>query len=192
MANKFSKLIPKRFRKSLSIIPHVKLHGQIMSSSRGLCLNNLDKALEKAFASKSTKAVALSINSPGGSPVQSALLHDRIRQLANKNDIQVLVFCEDVAASGGYWLATAGDEIYANTSSIIGSIGVVSGGFGFVEAIKKLGIDRRVHTAGKNKSILDPFMPEKKADIERLKELQLESHEDFIAQVKRRRGDKII
>ncbi len=186
------RLVPKRFRGSSVVIPHVKLHGQITSSSRGLCLNNMEKALEKAFSNKANKAVAISINSPGGSPVQSALLHDRIRQLASKNDTQVLVFCEDVAASGGYWLATAGDEIYAHSSSIIGSIGVVSGGFGFVEAIKKIGVERRVYTAGKNKAILDPFQPEKKADIERLKSLQLEIHDNFITQVKDRRGDRLI
>ncbi len=192
MAKFISKLIPKRFNRSITIIPHVRLHGQIMSSPRGLCLNNMEKALEKAFSDKSSKAVAISINSPGGSPVQSALLHDRIRQLAKKNDTKVLIFCEDVAASGGYWLATAGDEIYAHPSSIVGSIGVISGGFGFVEAIKKVGVERRLYTAGKNKSLLDPFMPEKQDDVERIKSLQLEIHEDFITQVKDRRGDKLV
>ncbi len=187
----FSKLIPKRFRRSRVVIPVVKLNGVIAASRRGLSLDNIGDALEKAFAKPATKAVALAINSPGGSPVQSALIHDRIRQLAAKNDIQVLVFCQDVAASGGYWLATAGDEIYANASSIVGSIGVVASGFGFVKAIDKLGIERRVYTAGKNKSILDPFKPEKKADIDRLKSLHLEIHNQFIDQVKSRRGEKL-
>ena len=183
-----SRFIPKWMRRSRVVIPVVRLHGGIAATRRGLSLDNIGPALEKAFAKPGTKAVALSINSPGGSPVQSALIHDRIRQLADKNKTKVLVFCEDVAASGGYWLATAGDEIYANTSSIIGSIGVVAAGFGFVEAIDKLGIERRVYTAGKNKSILDPFKPEKKADIDHLKKLQLEIHNSFIEQVKSSRA----
>ncbi|HFC05276.1 MAG TPA: S49 family peptidase, partial [Rhizobiales bacterium] len=124
MKNPISKLIPKRFRRSRVVIPVVRLNGVIAASRRGLSLENIGSALEKAFAKPATKAVALAINSPGGSPVQSALIHDRIRQLAAKNDTRILVFCEDVAASGGYWLATAGDEIYANASSIVGSIGV--------------------------------------------------------------------
>lgn len=191
MKKTISKLIPKRFRSSRVVIPVVKLNGVIAATRRGLSLENVGESLEKAFAKPSTKAVVLAINSPGGSPVQSALIHDRIRQLAAKNDIEVLVFCEDVAASGGYWLATAGDEIYANASSIVGSIGVVAAGFGFVKAIDKLGIERRVYTAGKNKSILDPFKPEKKSDIDRLKALHLEIHDGFIDQVKSRRGDKL-
>jgi len=167
------------------------LQGGIAATRRGLSLENIGPALEKAFAKPGTKAVALIVNSPGGSPVQSALIHDRIRQLADKNNTKVLVFCEDVAASGGYWLATAGDEIYANPSSIIGSIGVIAAGFGFVEAIDKLGIERRVYTAGKNKSILDPFKPEKKTDIDRLKSLHLEIHNSFIEQVKSRRASRL-
>jgi len=186
-----SKLVPKWFRRSRVVIPVVRLNGGIAATRRGLSLENIGPVLEKAFAKPSTKAVALSINSPGGSPVQSALIHDRIRQLADKNNTKVLVFCEDVAASGGYWLATAGDEIYANASSIVGSIGVIAAGFGFVEAIDKLGIERRVYTAGKNKSILDPFKPEKKTDIDRLKSLHLEIHNSFIEQVKSRRAKKL-
>lgn len=151
----------------------------------------VNPVLEKAFSIKNIPAVAISINSPGGSPVQSKLIHDRIRQLAVKHEVEVLTFCEDVAASGGYMLAIAGDEIFADHSSIIGSIGVVAAGFGFVEAIKKLGVERRVHTAGKNKAILDAFQPEKKQDVERLKKLQLEIHQGFIDLVKRRRGTKL-
>ncbi|HFC04391.1 MAG TPA: S49 family peptidase [Rhizobiales bacterium] len=192
MSNFLSRYIPKRLRRSRVVIPVVKLNGVIAATRRGLSLENVGPSLEKAFAKPKTKAVALAINSPGGSPVQSALIHDRIRQLAAKNDTKVLVFCEDVAASGGYWLATAGDEIYANPSSIVGSIGVIAAGFGFVKAIDKLGIERRVYTAGKNKSILDPFKPEKKADIDRLKSLHLEIHEGFIDQVKSRRGDRLV
>jgi len=190
-SKRMSKFIPKWLRRSRVVIPVVRLHGSIADTRRGLSLENIGPSLEKAFAKPGTKAVALSINSPGGSPVQSALIHDRIRQLADKNNTKVLVFCEDVAASGGYWLATAGDEIYANASSIIGSIGVISASFGFVEAIGKLGIERRVYTAGKNKSILDPFKPEKKADIDHLKGLQLEIHNSFVEQVKSRRVRKL-
>lgn len=191
MSKKLSRLLPKFLRRSRVVIPVVRLHGAIVASKNGLSLANLSTALEKAFAKKTVKAVALSINSPGGSPVQSALIHDRIRQLAVKNDIPVLVFCEDVAASGGYWLATAGDEIYANPMSVVGSIGVIAAGFGFVGTIDKLGIERRVYTAGKNKSILDPFRPEVKDDIERLKQLQGDIHSVFIEQVRSRRGDKL-
>ena len=143
------------------------------------------------FSFKKAKNIAISINSPGGSPVQSHLIHDYIRQLAKKNEKKVIVFAEDVAASGGYLIACAGDEIYANSSSIIGSIGVISASFGFQDAIKKIGIQRRVYTAGKNKSTLDPFKEEKEEDIERIKKLQLELHSDFIEVVKKSRGSKL-
>jgi len=135
--------------------------------------------------------VAILINSPGGSPVQSHLIFKRIRQLARELDKRVYVFCEDVAASGGYFLALAGDEIYADPSSIVGSIGVISAGFGFDKAIEKLGIERRVYTSGGTKSILDPFKPEKAEDIERLKSIQRDVHESFIAIVKERRGARL-
>jgi serine protease SohB len=137
------------------------------------------------------KAVALAINSPGGSPVQSALIAARIRALAAEKSLPVLAFVEDVAASGGYWLATAADEIFADEASIVGSIGVISAGFGFTEAIAKLGIERRVHTAGENKSILDPFRPEKAEDVARLEAILQELHGVFLAQVKERRGGKL-
>ncbi|TIY02600.1 MAG: S49 family peptidase, partial [Mesorhizobium sp.] len=132
-----------------------------------------------------------SINSPGGSPVQSRLIFRRIRDLATEKNKKVLVFVEDVAASGGYMIAIAGDEIFADPSSIVGSIGVVSASFGFPELLKKIGVERRVHTAGQNKAVLDPFKPEKKEDIERLKALQLDVHETFIDLVKDRRGPKL-
>jgi len=147
--------------------------------------------LKKAFSIKKAKTVAISINSPGGSPVQSHLIYSYIRQLAKKNNKQVIIFAEDVAASGGYFIACAGDEIYANSSSIIGSIGVISASFGFKELIKKIGIQRRVYTAGKNKSTLDPFMDEKQEDVERLKKIQLDLHADFIKIVKESRGSKL-
>ena len=137
------------------------------------------------------KAVALQINSPGGSPVQSEMIANRIRELSDKNNIPVLAFVEDVAASGGYWLACAADEIIASKASIIGSIGVVSSGFGFNKAIEKIGIDRRLYTSGDNKAILDPFLPENPEDIKRLKAIQNELHIQFITFVKSRRGSKL-
>ncbi len=183
----------RRFRRNRAVVQVVRLSGIISVGSTlrpGLSLAGVNDVLERAFKPRS-KAVAVVINSPGGSPVQSALIHDRIRQLARKHERRVIVFCEDVAASGGYWLALAGDEIYADQSSIIGSIGVVAAGFGFVEALGKLGVERRVHTAGQSKVILDPFQPEKKADVARLKELQATIHESFKRHVRDRRGDRL-
>jgi len=147
--------------------------------------------LEKAFASKDAPVVAISLNSPGGSPVQSRMIYQRIRMLAEENDKKVLIFVEDVAASGGYMIALAGDEIIADPTSIVGSIGVVSGGFGFPELLKKIGVERRVYTAGENKAILDPFQPEKESDVEYLKTLQIEIHKVFMDMVRMRRGDKL-
>lgn len=176
-------------------IPVVRLHGAIMSGGgqfrQNLSLASTASVLEKAFEDKDSPAVAISINSPGGSPVQSRLIYRRIRDLAAEKNKKVYVFVEDVAASGGYLIAVAGDEIIADPSSIVGSIGVVSASFGFTELIKKIGVERRVHTAGKNKATLDPFKPENKADIDHLKALQLEIHETFIDLVKERRGDKL-
>jgi len=158
---------------------------------RGMSLQNMAGLIQRAFSIKGLKAVALSINSPGGSPVQSSLIYRRIRDLAQEKNVPVLVFVEDVAASGGYWLACAGDEIYADANSIVGSIGVVSGGFGFVEAIKKIGIERRVYTAGERKAMLDPFRPEDEKDIAHLRTIQQDMHTSFIDLVKRRRGKKL-
>ena len=183
------------FFKKKKIIPHVRLSGVIGSAGRfkqGIDFSGQQEILNKAFSFKKSKNIAISINSPGGSPVQSHLIHDYIRQLAKKNEKKVIVFAEDVAASGGYLIACAGDEIYANSSSIVGSIGVISASFGFQDAIKKIGIQRRVYTAGKNKSTLDPFKEEKGEDIERIKKLQLELHSDFIEVVKKSRGSKLI
>jgi len=147
--------------------------------------------LERAFEDKAAPAVAIVVNSPGGSPVQSRLIYKRIRDLAEEKKKKVHVFVEDAAASGGYMIACAGDDITVDPSSIVGSIGVVSASFGFVDAIKKAGVKRRVYTAGQNKSVLDPFMPEKKEDINRLKALQLEIHDVFINLVKESRGDRL-
>jgi signal peptide peptidase SppA len=189
-----SRLIPARFRKNVPIVHLVRLQGAIGIGTPlrpPLTFKDLDPVLERAFSKKGIAAVALVINSPGGSAVQSALIHRRIRVLAEEHKVPVVAFCEDVAASGGYWLACAADEIHADASSIVGSIGVISAGFGFVEAIEKLGIERRVHTAGESKSILDPFQPEKKEDVKRLKAMQEDVHEEFKALVKGRRGGKL-
>ncbi|MFN7093535.1 MAG: S49 family peptidase, partial [Allorhizobium sp.] len=192
MADFLKRLVPKRFQKKGVVIPVVRLHGPIMSGGSrfrpALNLSSIAGQLEKAFGMKDSPAVALSINSPGGSPVQSRMIYDRIRALAEEKNKRVLVFVEDVAASGGYMIAIAGDEIIADATSIVGSIGVVSGGFGFPELLKKIGVERRVYTAGENKVILDPFQPEKESDIEYLKTLQLEIHEIFIDMVKARRS----
>ncbi|MFN3831980.1 MAG: S49 family peptidase [Allorhizobium sp.] len=192
MADFLKRLVPKRFQKKGVVIPVVRLHGPIMSGGSrfrpALNLSSVAGQLEKAFGMKDSPAVALSINSPGGSPVQSRMIYDRIRALAEEKNKRVLVFVEDVAASGGYMIAIAGDEIIADATSIVGSIGVVSGGFGFPELLKKIGVERRVYTSGENKVILDPFQPEKESDIEYLKTLQHEIHEIFIDMVKARRG----
>ncbi len=182
------------FFKKKKIIPHIRMSGVIGSAGRfkqGIDFSGQQEIIKKAFSFKKSENIAISINSPGGSPVQSHLIHDYIRQLAKKNNKKVIVFAEDVAASGGYLIACAGDEIYANSSSIVGSIGVISASFGFQDAIKKIGVQRRVYTAGKNKSTLDPFKEEKEEDIERIKKLQLELHSDFIEVVKKSRGSKL-
>jgi len=180
--------------KKKTIIPHIRLTGVIGNAgrfSKGIDLAGQQDILKKAFSIKKVKHVAISINSPGGSPVQSHLIYSYIRQLADKKKIKVLIFAEDVAASGGYLISCAGDEIYANSSSIIGSIGVISASFGFKELIKKMGIERRIYTAGKNKSTLDPFVDEKEEDIKKLKDIQLELHADFIKIVEISRGKKL-
>ena len=177
----------------MTSIPVIRLDGTIMPPSRqgGLSAAGLEPLLTKAFANKRTKAVALSINCPGGSPVQSSLIARRIRELADRHQTPVYAFVEDVAASGGYWLACVADEIYADPGSIIGSIGVVSAGFGFEGAIEKLGISRRAHTAGANKMRLDPFQAEKEEDVVWLKDLQSQIHQEFRAHVSAWRGSKL-
>ena len=163
------------FFKKKTIIPHVRLSGVIGSAGRfrqGIDFSGQQEIIKKAFSFKKAKSVAISINSPGGSPVQSHLIYKYIRQLAQRKKKNVIVFAEDVAASGGYLIACAGDEIYANSSSIVGSIGVISASFGFQDAIKRMGIERRVYTAGKNKSTLDPFQKEKEEDIQRINQIQ--------------------
>jgi len=195
MAGFLRRLMPKRFRKQGVTVPVVRLQGAIMAGGsqfkQSLNLANVAPMLEKAFSKKDAPVVAISINSPGGSPVQSRLIFQRIRALSEEKNKKVLIFVEDVAASGGYMIALAGDEIFADPTSIVGSIGVVSGGFGFPELLKKLGVERRVYTAGENKVILDPFQPEKEGDIEYLKTLQLEIHKVFIDMVKMRRGERL-
>lgn len=189
-----ARLVPKRFRKDYPLVPVVRLTGAIGMASPlrpGIALDTCAGALERAFSARGAAAVAISINSPGGSPVQSNLIFKRIRALATEKSIPVYTFCEDVAASGGYMLACAGDEIFADPSSIIGSIGVVSSGFGFTRAIEKLGIDRRVYTAGARKVILDPFQEEKPEDIKQLLAIQKDIHETFKALVRERRAEAL-
>ncbi|WP_235830284.1 S49 family peptidase [Algihabitans albus] len=172
----------------------IRLSGTIGVGSalrRGLSLAELAGPINRAFKQPRLKAVALAINSPGGAAAQSALIAKRIRDLAEEKDVKVYAFCEDVAASGGYWLACAADEIYAQESSLVGSIGVIASAFGFQEAIKKVGVERRLYTAGENKSLLDPFQPARKKDVDRLKRLQGDIHESFKSYVRARRGDRL-
>ncbi len=157
----------------------------------GLNDASLAPVIERAFGRGKPRAVALAINSPGGSPVQSALIAARIRRLAVEKKIPVHAFVEDVAASGGYWLATAGDDIWVDPSSVVGSIGVISASFGFPDLLSRHGIERRVHTAGKSKSFLDPFRPEKPEDVARLRAILDPIHEAFKAQVTGRRHGKL-
>ncbi|MFH1793312.1 MAG: S49 family peptidase [Pseudomonadota bacterium] len=195
MLSFLKRLLPSSLRSDVVTIPVIRLQGAIMAGGGQLrptlSLASTAGVIEKAFAFKNAPAVAISINSPGGSPVQSRLIYQRIRDLAEEKNKRVLVFVEDVAASGGYMIAVAGDEIIADPSSIVGSIGVVSASFGFQDLLKKIGVERRVHTAGKNKAVLDPFREERPEDVERLKALQLEVHDTFIELVKDRRGVKL-
>lgn len=173
------------------VIPVLRFTGVIGAGTplrQGLSLATCAGAIERAFSLSNAKAVAIQINSPGGSPVQSRFIYERIRSLAVEKKLKVYVFAEDVAASGGYLIALAGDEIYADASSIVGSIGVISAGFGFVDLIHKIGVERRVYTAGEDKIILDPFKPEKPEDVAKLRRIQDIVHQDFIALVKERRG----
>jgi signal peptide peptidase SppA len=191
---KWMNWIPARLRRRRSVVPVVRLSGVIGAVTPlrpGMSLAGVARTLERAFAVKNAKAVALVINSPGGSPVQSRQIYLRIRQFAEEKKLPVLVFVEDVAASGGYMIACAGDEIFCDPSSILGSIGVVGGSFGFQELIKKLGVERRLYTAGAHKAMLDPFLPENPDDVTRLKALQQEIHTIFIALVKQSRGARL-
>jgi signal peptide peptidase SppA len=186
--------VPARLRRGTAIVPVVRLSGVIGAVTPlrpGMSLAGVAKTLERAFATKNAKAVALVINSPGGSPVQSRQIYLRIRQLAAEKKLPVLVFVEDVAASGGYMIACAGDEIFCDPSSILGSIGVVGGTFGFQELIRKIGVERRLYTAGAHKAMLDPFLPENPDDVARVKALQREIHAIFIALVKGSRGVRL-
>ncbi len=195
MLSFLKRLLPASMRSDTVTIPVIRLQGTIMAGGGqfrpSLSLASTAGLIEKAFSFKNAPAVAISINSPGGSPVQSRLIFKRIRDLAEEKGKHVIVFVEDVAASGGYMIAVAGDEIVADPSSIVGSIGVVSASFGFPELLRKVGIERRVHTAGKNKAVLDPFREERPEDVERLKDLQLDVHQTFIDLVKARRGTRL-
>jgi serine protease SohB len=186
-------VIGKLFRRGKKI-PVIRLSGVIADTSMkrsGICYARVAKVIEKAFDMKKAPAVAIVINSPGGAPAQSQLIGTMIRTMADEKEISVYVFVEDVAASGGYWLACAGDRIFVQETSIVGSIGVISGGFGFEDFIDRHDIKRRLYTSGRDKSMLDPFLPEKPEDVVRLKELQAQIHEHFITWVKNRRGEKL-
>jgi serine protease SohB len=187
-------LVPRRFRSDIPVVPVVRLAGVIGFSTPlkpGLTLAGLARPLERAFAMGRARAVALAINSPGGSAVQSHLIFRRIRQLAEEHKIPVIAFVEDAAASGGYMIACAADEIIADGASIVGSIGVIGGSFGFDKLIAKIGVERRLYTAGEHKAMLDPFLPENPEDVARLKAIQQEIHQGFIALVKSRRAEKL-
>jgi serine protease SohB len=187
-------ITPRRWRSGVAIVPVVRLAGVIGFSTPlrpGLTLFGIARILDKAFKQKGIKAIALVINSPGGSAVQSHLIYQRIRQMAAEKKVPVIAFVEDVAASGGYMIACAAEEIVADASSIVGSIGVVGASFGFDEAMKRLGIERRVYTAGEHKVMLDPFQPENPEDVERLRSIQKEIHGDFIGLVKTSRGTRL-
>jgi signal peptide peptidase SppA len=194
LIDRWKEFLPARLRRGVATVPVVRLSGTIGAVTPlrpGMSLAGVARTLERAFATRNAKAVALVINSPGGSPVQSRQIYLRIRQLAAEKKLPVLVFVEDVAASGGYMLACAGDEIFCDPSSILGSIGVVGGSFGFQELIKKIGVERRLYTAGAHKAMLDPFKPEDPDDVARVKALQGQIHAIFIALVKQSRGSRL-
>jgi signal peptide peptidase SppA len=194
LIDRLMEYVPARLRRGVAVVPVVRLSGVIGAVTPlrpGMSLTGVARTLERAFATKNAKAVALMINSPGGSPVQSRQIYLRIRQLAAEKKLPVLVFVEDVAASGGYMIACAGDEIFCDPSSILGSIGVVGGAFGFQDLIKKIGVERRLYTAGEHKAMLDPFLPENPEDVARVKALQREIHAIFIALVKQSRGGRL-
>src|SRR5216684_3856457 len=194
LVDRLMEFLPARLRRGTAVVPVVRLSGLIGAVTPlrpGMSLAGVARTLERAFAMKNAKAVALAINSPGGSPVQSRQIYLRIRQLAAEKKLPVLVFVEDVAASGGYMIACAGDEIFCDPSSIMGSIGVVGGSFGLQELIRKIGVERRLYTAGEHKAMLDPFLPEDREDVARLKAIQREIHTIFIALVRKSRGARL-
>jgi Periplasmic serine proteases (ClpP class) len=194
ISDTFNELV-ERFTNPPPLVSVVRLSGLITAGGGmirgGINIANQASVLKSAFAPKRLAAVALVVNSPGGSPVQSALIAKRIRSHAEERKVPVVAFVEDVAASGGYWLALAADEVIADPASIVGSIGVVSAGFGFTEAIARLGIERRLHTQGERKRLLDPFLPEKPEDVARLEALQADIHDGFKAWVRERRAEKL-
>ncbi len=175
----------------VAVLPMTGVIGQIGPMRKGLSLAGMAETIERAFKLTNLEAVALTVNSPGGSPVQSALLYKRIRALAAEKEVPVITFAEDVAASGGYWLACAGDEIFADESSLIGSIGVITAGFGLTGLIERIGVERRLYKSGERKSLLDPFLDEDPEDVARLRAIQGDVHEAFRALVRDRRGDKL-
>ncbi|HET9618424.1 MAG TPA: S49 family peptidase [Pseudolabrys sp.] len=194
LMDRLHRLLPRFMRPDIPVVPVVRLSGTIGVATPlkpGLMVATVSRTLERAFCVSGARAVALVINSPGGSPSQSHLIFRRIRALAEEKSLPVYAFIEDVGASGGYMLACAADEIVCDSYSIVGSIGVVGGTFGFVELMHKLGVERRVYTAGERKVMLDPFLPEKPEDVARIKAIQADMHDNFIALVKARRGTRL-
>src|SRR5437868_9661884 len=194
LIERLMEMLPAKYRRGAAVVPVVRLSGVIGAVTPlrpGMTLAGVAKMLERAFGTRNARAVALVINSPGGSPVQSRQIFLRIRQLAAEKKLPVLVFVEDVAASGGYMIACAGDEIFCDPSSIMGSIGVVGGTFGFQDLIKRIGVERRLYTAGEHKGMLDPFLPENPDDVTRIKTIQRAIHALFIALVKQSRGARL-
>jgi signal peptide peptidase SppA len=196
VTEKLAARLPMNRGAAKPVVAVVRLGGVITPTPSPLArgtinIQTVEQALTKAFDHDRLVAVALVVNSPGGAPTQSALVAERIRELADRERVPVIAFCEDVAASGGYWLACAGDEIYAHSSSLVGSIGVVTSGFGLTGLLERLGVERRVYTAGANKVRLDPFQQEKDEDVEWLKGLQAQLHEQFVGWVRSRRGDRL-
>jgi serine protease SohB len=194
IADALGPLMPARFRSDVPVVPVIRFNGVIGAAvplRPGLSLATTARTIERAFKVRNARAVALIINSPGGSPAQSHLIFQRIRQLAAEKGIPVFAYIEDIGASGGYMLACSADEIVADVYSLVGSIGVVGGSFGFEKLIDKLGIERRLYTSGERKAMLDPFLPEKPEDVKRLKAIQKDIHERFIALVKERRGGRL-
>jgi serine protease SohB len=191
---RLAKLPLRAFRDPAPVVSVLRLSGvigRIGPAGSGMTLAGMERAIERAFRGGRLKAVALAVNSPGGAPVQASLIARRIRALAEEKELPVIAFAEDVAASGGYWLACAADEIYADESSVIGSIGVVSSGFGFPDLLARAGVERRVHSAGRRKAMLDPFRAEEPEDVARLHSIQADIHESFKRHVRLRRGDRL-
>lgn len=195
LGKRAASLLKRFWRNPQPVVGVLRLEGVIGGGPpgrSGITLSAYEGPIRKLFETKNLKAAAIVVNSPGGSPVQSALIAGRIRDLAEEKEVPVIAFCEDIAASGGYWLACAGEEIFADASSIVGSVGVIFAGFGFADLLERIGVERRVHVTGERKGMLDPFREEREADVKRLGELHAEILENFRRHVRERRGDRLL